>query len=224
MSDPVSASMVIFKVSGQVYSIASIKVLVEEIHQNIRAVYSDISNAEYNAAKQAFESSNQSSNFKHELYGAITHLRSAFNIAYELSRATRKKNFLFIPIEDDLLSDLNEKAKVLSSAAHYAAIISWLYSSLSEYSNSKDWEKKAIDTFNMAVEKRDFTYTELKKINKNFVTSGISVKDASDGRHAMLDFDVYKNPTAIGYEYIKKQKEKMLADFKIAISNKQINF
>lgn len=166
---------ILINIGAKIYNKVALDSLIDEIYMRLSNIYKDISYSELAAAKQAFESASRSSNYSMEIYGAITHLRSAYNICERLRTGTYKKFswVMFEKIDEYYIDDYRKREAISQLSAHYAGILYWLYKEVNDFNNAAEWKKIAIDHFKnfmnsiyyepKQLQKIDSSYTEMKK-------------------------------------------------------------
>jgi len=165
------AGKILINASLKIYDKYALNLLIDEIYRRLSDIYKDVSYSELSAAKQAFNSAQRSSNYVMEIYGAITHLRSAYNICERLRTGTYKKWswVMFEKIDEYYIDDYRKRISICQLSAHYAGILYWLYKEINDHNNATEWKKIAIQHFSNYIDSIDYEPEQLQKIDCSYV-------------------------------------------------------
>ena len=216
---------ILWKCASGAYSLASFRAEVDNIYQQIKAIYSDISHAHVNSAKQALLAA-ESSNYRvHEILDAISHTRDAYNVSNVALDKTREVRSLFFFTSNEAVIPYNERDSYHNLLAHLAGIISILYRSINESKSSEDWKKTAIGNFRLGF---NISREELKSINPNFVDIEYEEDNnnygaaTGDGALCRGNYE-YEIITEDGYKCIENQRNLKAEDFEKSIDNRTLS-
>jgi hypothetical protein len=217
-----------FGATTKIYSASALAQEISNIYRSLSTVYSDIAEAHFVSATQAFAAIDRSNSPEMEARGAINHLRDAYNIYSSLIGKTRKVRFLlFFSSEEPYIADEKHFYKEMTRIASF---LCWSYRNLAEEENAIPWQKKAINNFDLFLKHYFPSAHELMSVNSDYVyeSSEEMEVDRQYGGDGMPDYVETKtvtilNISSLGYEYINRRKIELKKELPMLLQSKKVN-
>lgn len=161
--------MQILKLGKSYFSSEVVDRQISAIYDQTKTIYTDVSDANIAAAKEALKSEDSRYNLGKCVEISIPHLVAAYTISRKALRLTKKTKFLFIfTIDEDLISR-KDRPDYLSYLALLSGEISTLYRKIGQINNSKEWHDIAINDFQESLDLFYYGLNNLKSIDEAYV-------------------------------------------------------
>ena len=143
---------------------------IAAIYDTIRNIYSDISKAHIDTAKQLIKGAENNINTVSKISNAISNLVMAYNINKRALDLRKDKKFLFVVWDDEPVIPYENKDKYIEHISYLAGIISVLYKSIFDFNEANRWKKIAGEEYAKLYEwdHRIISIEEVQRVNTSF--------------------------------------------------------